>query len=90
MRVLRPVPDRLPSGHPTAAVDQLLLRSVLVVATAMGVAMIAVGSATYLLAVDRDGAAWALFGVAAVFTVAMVAVPLWHARRLRALVGPAD
>ncbi|MCK0173396.1 MULTISPECIES: DUF2561 family protein [Mycobacteriaceae] len=90
MRAITPtqVPTSLPPGSPTAAVDQLWLRSVLAVTTAMGLAVTAIGTATYLMAVDSDTAAWALYGVAAVATLAMPVAAWWHLRRLRELLEP--
>jgi hypothetical protein len=49
---IRPQPNPL-----TGAVDQLWLRCAVVIAIAMGVAMIAIGIATYLMAVDHNAAA---------------------------------
>ena len=48
----------------TAAVDQLWLRCAVVIASAMGVAMVAIGVATYLMAVDNDAAAWVFYVLA--------------------------
>ncbi|TFV60576.1 DUF2561 family protein [Mycobacterium sp. PS03-16] len=79
------VPSRLDPGYPAAAVDQLCLRFALVVAIAMGVAMVAIGVATYLMAVDSDVASWVLYGVAAVITLALPVAPWWFLRRLREL-----
>jgi hypothetical protein len=62
---------------------------VVLLMTAMGVAMIAIGAATYLMAVDRDTAAWALYGLAAVVTLAMPLMSWWYLRRLRDLLEPA-
>ncbi|MBO0680519.1 DUF2561 family protein [Mycolicibacterium sp. S2-37] len=91
MRAVRPatVPASLPQTYPTGAVDQLWLRSVLSVTTAMGVALIAIGAATYLMAVENDTVAWVLYGLAAVVTLAMPIAPWWYLRRLRELVEPA-
>ena len=48
----------------------------------MGLALIAVAAATYLLANDSDTAAWAALGTAAVITVAMPAILVAFQRRL--------
>ena len=69
------------------AVDQLWLRCAVVIACAMGVALLAIGIATYLMAADHDAAAWALYAIAGLVTVAMPAIPWFYLRQLRALVG---
>lgn len=86
------------SGYPTrepispqpdpkaAAVDQLWLRCAVIIAIAMGVAMVAIGIATYLMAVDSNTAAWALYVVAGLATIGMPAIPFFYLRELRALV----
>ncbi|MDY6870422.1 MAG: DUF2561 family protein [Actinomycetota bacterium] len=80
-----PVPSRLDAGADNARVEQLWLRCALVIAIAMGAAMIAIGVATYLMAVGTDPAAWVLYGLAAVITLAMPVAPWWYLRELRAL-----
>jgi uncharacterized protein DUF2561 len=67
------------------AVDQLWLRCAVVIAVAMGVAMIAIGVATYLMAVDNNTAAWVFYVLAGLVTVAMSAIPWVYLRQLRAL-----
>lgn len=84
----QPLPSRLSAGHPTAVADRLWLQCALVLGTAMGVALIAIGAATYLMAVDHDTVAWVLYGVAAVITLAMPVAPWWYLRRLRELLEP--
>jgi hypothetical protein len=59
-----------------------MLRCGLGVLTAMGLGYIAVGIATHLMAVDSNGASWALYGVAALFLVGMVAVPVLLLKQL--------
>jgi hypothetical protein len=77
-----------PEPNPlTAAVDQLWLRCAVVIAIAMGVAMVAIGVATYLMAVDHDAVAWAFYVLAGLATVAMPAIPLFYLRQLRALLA---
>jgi Protein of unknown function (DUF2561) len=71
----------------TAAVDQLWLRCWVVIAIAMGVAMVAVGVATYLMAVDSDTTAWVCYVLAGIVTVAMPAIPWFYLRELRTLVA---
>jgi hypothetical protein len=68
-------------GFPTAAVDQIWLRCTAAIAGAMGAAMTGIGVATYLMASGHDTAAWIVYGVAAIITVAMSAAP-WYFLRL--------
>jgi hypothetical protein len=77
-----------PQPNPlTRAVDQLWLRCAVVIAIAMGVAMVAIGVATYLMAVDNDAVAWAFYVLAGLATLAMPAITLLYLRQLRALLG---
>jgi hypothetical protein len=88
------------SGYPTreaispqpdpraAAVDQLWLRCAVIIAIAMGVAMVAIGIATYLMAVDSNAAAWVFFVLGGIATVGMPAIPWFYLRELRALSEP--
>ncbi|CAN5633943.1 DUF2561 family protein [soil metagenome] len=64
--------------------DRMWLRCGVGVLTAMGAAMIAVATATYLMAVESDTASWSAYGVAAVVTVGMAAIPVLYLRQLRA------
>ena len=66
-----------------SAVDQLWLRCAVAIACAMGVATLAIGVATYLMAVDTDGPAWFLYGLAGLITLAMPVIPLFYLRQLR-------
>jgi hypothetical protein len=79
------VPSRLDTAPENARVEQLWLRCALVIAIAMGAAMIAIGAATYLMAVGSDVVSWVLYGVAAVITLAMPVAPWWYLRELRAV-----
>jgi hypothetical protein len=74
-----------PSPFTTAA-DQLWLRCAVVIACAMGVATVAIGVATYLMAVDSNAASWVFYGLAALVTLAMPAIPWYFLRQLRELV----
>ena len=65
------------------AVDRLWLRCALVLACAIGVAMVAIGVGTYLMAVDSTVAAWVCYVLAALITVAMPAVPWFYLNELR-------
>ena len=72
-------------GFPTAAVEQLWLRSTVSLATAIGAATAAVGIGTYLMASGHDGFAWGAYGVAGLVTVGMPAIPWFFLGRLRDL-----
>lgn len=85
----QPTPSRLSAGYPAAVADRLWLQCALVLGIAMGAALVAIGAATYLMAVGNDTAAWVLYGVAAAVTLAMPVAPWWYLRRLRALLAPA-
>jgi hypothetical protein len=75
-----------PATDPSAAaVDQLWLRCAVVIACAIGIAVVAVGVATYLMAVDSNTAAWVFYVLAGVITLGMPAVPWFYLRELRAL-----
>jgi hypothetical protein len=74
----------------TAAVDQLWLRCAVVIAIAMGVATVAIGVATYLMAVDSNAAAWVFYVLAGLVTVAMPAIPWFYLRELRALLESSE
>ncbi|MFG1932068.1 DUF2561 family protein [Mycobacterium sp. NPDC048908] len=66
------------------AVDQLLLRCAVVIAIAMGVAIIAIGVATYLMAVNHAAVAWVCYGLAGLATLGMPAIPWFYLRELHA------
>jgi hypothetical protein len=70
------------------AVDQLWLRCAVVIAIAMGVGLVAIGVATYLMAVDHNVAAWVFYVLAGIVTVGMPAIPWFYLRQLRALLEP--
>ena len=75
------VPTAVPRV-PATVVDRLLLRGTTSLLGVMGLALIAVATATYLLANGSDTAAWAALGTAAVITVAMPAILVAFQRRL--------
>lgn len=62
--------------------DRLWLRGTTALLSAMGLALIAVSTATYLLASGTDVGAWVALGVAALFTAAMPAVLAAFQRQL--------
>ncbi|HUO38172.1 MAG TPA: DUF2561 family protein, partial [Mycobacterium sp.] len=65
-----------------AAVDRVWLRGTVFLAGTLGVALIAVATATYLMAVGDDGPAWVGYALAGVATAAMPAVEWLHVRQL--------
>ena len=75
-----------PAADPSvAAVDQLWLRCAVVIVCAIGIAVVAVGLATYLMAVDSNTAAWVFYVQAGVITLGMPAIPWFYLSQLRAL-----
>lgn len=67
------------------AVDRLWLRCSLVIACAMGIALLAIGIATYLMAAGHDTFAWAVYVIAGLATLAMPAIPWIYLRQLHEL-----
>lgn len=84
----QPAPGRFLPDEPGGPVDHLWLQCALVLGIAMGAANVAIGVATYLMAVDNDTIAWVLYAVAAVITLAMPVAPWWYLRQLRELTEP--
>lgn len=70
------------SRVPAAVVDRLWLRGTTSLLGAIGLALTAVATATYLLAAGNDTGTWVALGTAAVITVAMPAILVAFARRL--------
>jgi hypothetical protein len=77
----------LPGGLSEEVVERIWLRATAGIAGAMGVAMLAVATATYLMGVEKNGAAWVAYGIAAVVTVVMPAIPWLYVRQLRATIA---
>lgn len=69
------------------AVDRVWLRGTVILTGTMGAALIAVATATYLMAVGHDGASWIGYGLAGVITAAMPVVEWLHIRQLRGVVA---
>jgi hypothetical protein len=70
------------SRVPASVVDRLWLRGTASLLGAMGLALTAVATATYLLATGSDTGTWVALGTAGAITVAMPAVLVAFARRL--------
>ena len=79
----QPPPPRLAGGLSDRTVERLWFRATAVIVAAMGVATLAVATATYLMGVDKDPAAWIAYGVAAGVTLAMPIIPWLYLRQLR-------
>ncbi|BBX08537.1 hypothetical protein MAIC_33400 [Mycolicibacterium aichiense] len=71
---------------PATELDRLWLRCTVMLAGAIGLALVGVSTATYLMAVDNDTAAWVALGLAGVITVAMPAIPVTYLRQLHGAV----
>ena len=67
-------------------VDRLWLRCAVLIVSAMGVALLAIGIATYLMAAGHDSFSWAAYVVAGLVTIAMPAIPWIFLRQLHDVV----
>jgi len=65
------------------AVDRVWLRCAAVIASAMGVALLAIGIATYLMAAGHDTFSWVCYVIAGIVTLALPVIPLFYLRQLR-------
>jgi hypothetical protein len=74
---------------PVTELDRLWLRCTVMLGGAIGLALVGVSTATYLLAVDSETPAWVALGLAAVITIAMPAVPVTYLRQLHGAVQAA-
>ena len=68
---------------PATQLDRLWLRGTATLMSTIGLALIGVSLATYLLATANETGAWVALGVAAVVTVAMPVIPVFYLRQLR-------
>jgi len=66
-----------------AALDRFWLRGTVALMATMGAALLAVATATYLMAIGHDAFSWTSYGVAGAVTLAMPLVPWRHVRQLR-------
>jgi len=66
-------------------VDRAWLRGTISLVGTMGVALIGVAVATYLMAAGRSGPSWVGYGVAGAIIATMPGIEWFHVRRLRAL-----
>jgi hypothetical protein len=74
---------------PATELDRLWLRCTVMLAGAIGLALVGVSTATYLMAVNNDTAAWVALGLAAVITIAMPVIPVTYLRQLHGAVEEA-
>ena len=81
-----PAASLLAGGMSDEMVDQMWLRFIASMATAMGVATLAVATATYFMGVRDDGSATAALVAAGIVTVLMPLIPIRQLRQLRAQV----
>ena len=72
---------------PDAAVDRVWLRGTVALMGTMGAALLAVATATYLMAIGHDGFSWTSYGIAGFVTLAMPLVPWRHVRQLRGMLA---
>jgi Protein of unknown function (DUF2561) len=70
-----------------AAVDRIWLRGAVALTGTMGAALIAVGVATYSMAVGHDGASWIGYTFAGLITAAMPALEWMHVHQLRQVIA---
>jgi hypothetical protein len=69
------------------SVDRVWLRGTVLLTGTMGAALIAVATATYLMAVGHDGPSWVGYAFAGIVTAAMPVVEWLHVRQLRRVVA---
>jgi len=82
--------ERLTTLRPTlsdAAVDRVWLRGTVALMGTMGAALLAVATASYLMAIGRNGFSWTSYGIAGAITLAMPLVPWRHVRQLRGMLA---
>jgi hypothetical protein len=68
---------------PDAEVDRIWLRGSVFLLGPMGLALVAVATATYLMAIGHQGTAWTMYVIAGIVTMAMPPILWCHDRRLR-------
>lgn len=79
--------QRPAGGLSEAEVNRIWLRGTAGLLAVMGVALIAVAAATYLMAVGQSGLAWAGFGLAGAITATMPVFVWWHLRQTHRVLG---
>ncbi|MCV7261184.1 DUF2561 family protein [Mycobacterium shimoidei] len=71
------------AGLSDAELERIWLRGSVGLLTTMGVALIGVAAATYLMAVGHQAGAWTMYVLAGIVTVTMPLIPWLHVRQLR-------
>jgi hypothetical protein len=82
--------ERLTTIRPTlpdAEVDRIWLRGTVALMGTMGLALVAVAAATYLMAIGHEAISWTVYAVAGLVTLVMPLVLLQHVRRLRRMLA---
>jgi Protein of unknown function (DUF2561) len=82
--------ERLTTLRPVlsdAAVDRVWLRGTAALMGTMGAALLAVATATYLMAIGHDAFSWTGYGIAGAITLAMPLVPWRHVQQLRGMLA---
>ena len=82
--------ERLTTSRPAlpdAAVDRVWMRGTVALMGTMGAALLAVATATYLMAIGHDGFSWTSYGIAGFVTLAMPLVPWRQVRQLRGMLA---
>jgi Protein of unknown function (DUF2561) len=72
---------------PDAAVDRIWLRGTVALMGTMGLALVAVAAATYLMAIGHEAFAWTGYGIAGFITLIMPLIPWQHVRRLHRMLA---
>jgi hypothetical protein len=72
---------------PDAEVDRFWLRGTAALMGTMGLALVAVAAATYLMAIGHEAISWTGYGIAGFVTLVMPLVPWQHVRRLRRMLA---
>jgi hypothetical protein len=72
---------------PDAEVERIWLRGSIFLVGPMGLALVAVAVATYLMAIGHQGAAWTVYVIAGIVTVVMPLILWRHDRRLRRMLA---
>lgn len=80
-------PATLRRALPDAAVDRFWLRGTAALMSMMGLALLAVSAATYLMAIGHDGFSWTAYGIAGFVTLIMPVVLWRYLRQLRHLLA---
>jgi len=78
-------PQGSATDWPGPAADRVWLRGFVLLLGTMGVALICVAAATYLMAIAHDAASWVCYVLAGIVTAVMPVIEWLHVRRLRQL-----